>query len=172
MAMADSKTEQINPRIATAIREQLLQFCKDQGTSQGAVVEEALRRFLGGEGQEDRDRLLMTRLLEFDVRLEKQTAGITQMAETITAQQETLEKMIPLLGAIITTLEEQTKEKEVPVVDWDELYKDDPLMQAGPPEGELVAGLPELPTMPVRPVPASLPPVGWLRRLFGSRRTP
>jgi hypothetical protein len=170
--MADSKSEQINPRIAIAIREQLVQFCKDQGTSQGAVVEEALRRFLGGEVHEDRDRLLMQRLLEFDLRLEKHTEGITQMAETLNAQQETLGKMVGLLGAIIATLEEQTKEKEVAVADWDELYKDDPLMQAGPPEGELVARLTELPTRPVHPLPSPPQRVGWWGRLFSPRRTP
>jgi hypothetical protein len=170
--MADSKSVPINPRIDIALREQLVQFCKDQGTAQGAVVEEALRRFLGGDVHEDRDRLLMHRLLEVDLRLEKQTEGITQMAESITAQQETLEKMIPLLGAIISTLEEQAKEKEVAVADWDALYKDDPLMQPGPPEGELLAELTPLPTMPVRPVPAPPQPEGWLKRLFGTRRTP
>jgi hypothetical protein len=150
----------------------LLQFCKDQGTTQGAVVEEALRRFMGGEVSEDRDRLLIHRLLEVDLRLEKQTETLTQMAASITDQQATLEKIVPLLGAIISTLEEQTKEKEVVVADWDELYKDDPLMQPGPPEGELLADLSPLPTMPVRPVPAIPQPEGWFRRLFGARRTP
>jgi hypothetical protein len=169
--MAESKSAPINPRIDIAIREQLVQFCKEQGASQGAVVEEALRRFLGGDVHEDRDRLLMQRLLEFDVRLEKQTEALTQMAASITTQQETLEKMIPLLGAIISTLEEQAKEKEVAVADWDELYKDDPLMQPGPPEGELLADLPPLSTMPQRPVPAPPKPKGWLKGLFGARRT-
>jgi hypothetical protein len=170
--MAESKSVPINPRIDGALREQLVQFCKEQGTAQGPVVEEALRRFLGGDVAENRDRLLMERLLEFDIRLTKQTEGIMQMAESITTQQATLEKMIPLLGAIISTLEEQTKEKEVAVVDWDELYKDDPLMQPGPPEGELLADLPPLPTMPQRPVPAPPKPKGWLKGLFDGRRTP
>jgi hypothetical protein len=174
--MAERKSEQksvpINPRIDVALREQLVLFCQEQGTAQGAVVEEALRRFLSGDVSEDRDRLLMQRLLEFDVRLEKQTEGMTQMAESITAQQASLEKMIPLLGAIISTLEEQAKEQEVPVVDWEQLYKDDPLMQPGPPEGELLANLGPLDTMPRRPVPPPAPLRGWLQRFFGARRTP
>jgi hypothetical protein len=167
--MAEGQIKQIYPRIGDDVRQQLMDFCKEQGASQGAVVEEALRRFLGGEVREHLDRLLMQRLLEFDVRLQQHTEGITQMADTLNAQQETLGKIIPLLGAIIATLEEQTKEKEVPVADWDDLYKDDPDMQPGPPEGELVAEA-DLTTLPAPQDP--IQPVGWYERLFGPRRTP
>jgi uncharacterized coiled-coil protein SlyX len=170
--MAERSNATINPRIDTALRDQLVQFCKDQATTQSAVVEEALRRFLNGEVSEDRDRLLMQRLLEFDIRLTKQTEGIDQMAAAITEQQDTLAKTVPMLGAIISILEEQTKEKEVAVVDWDELYRDDPMMQPGPPEGELLADLAPLPTMPVRPIPTLPAKAGWVRRIFGARRTP
>jgi uncharacterized coiled-coil protein SlyX len=170
--VAEEKVQQIYPRIGQEVRQQLMDFCQEQGTTQGAVVEEALRRFLSGNVSEDRDRLLMERLLEFDIRLTKQTEGIMEMVASITEQQGTLEKIIPLLGAIISTLEEQTKEKAVAVVDWDELYKDDPLMQPGPPEGELLADLPRLDTMPQRPAPSPPTQAHWLLRLCGVRRIP
>ena len=107
------------------------------------------------------------------IRLTKQTEGIMQMAESILRSKETLEtKLIPLLGSILSTLEGRPKRKRWPWLDWDELYKDDPLMQPGPPEGELLANLEPLPTMPQRPEPAPPKPTGWLRASLVPGRTP
>ena len=58
------------------------------------------------------------------------------------------------------------------MVDWDELYKDDPLMQPGPPEGELLANLEPLPTMPQRPEPRTPEAHGVALAPFGAGRTP
>ena len=64
-----------------------MQFVKSR-TAQGPSWKKPSGGFWVGMCSEDRDRLLMERLLEFDIRLTKQTEGIMQMAESIRAARD------------------------------------------------------------------------------------
>jgi len=84
------------------------------------------------------------------------------MGQKLTEMQQALGGIIPLLETIIAHLETSTTKPEVPIASYEAMYADHPI-EAGPPEGELVAeGLPQTPAQPV----------GWWGRLFTTRETP
>ena len=71
--------------------------------------------------------------------------------------EEALEQMLPLLTKIVARLEAQAKLPAVPVATYDQMYAP---IEAGPPDGELVAG----------DDPPAVQPGGW-RRLFPGRQS-
>jgi len=84
------------------------------------------------------------------------------MGQKLTELQQALGGIIPLLETIIKHLEASTTKPEVPIASYEAMYQDHPI-EAGPPEGELVAEA--LPPSPARPV-------GWWGRLFTTRDEP
>jgi hypothetical protein len=84
------------------------------------------------------------------------------MGQKLTEMQQTLGGIIPLLETIITHLEAAATQPEVPMASYEAMYQDHPI-EAGPPEGELVAGA---------TAPASARPVGWWGRLFPTKEAP
>lgn len=82
--------------------------------------------------------------------------------QKLTEIQRVLGSLVPLLATIIGHLEAQAATPEVPIASYEAMYEDHPI-EAGPPEGELVAEA--MPQTPVRPV-------GWWGRLFTQRETP
>jgi len=100
-------------------------------------------------GASDMDALLFQKLTTLEV----------LMGQKLTEMQQALGGIVPLLETIIAHLEVSAKKPEVPIASYEAMYQDHPI-EAGPPEGELVAEA--MPPSPARPV-------GWWGRLFTTR---
>jgi hypothetical protein len=80
------------------------------------------------------------------------------MLEKLAHIEEALASLGPLLGKIVAHLEGQAVKPAVALAPYEALYGP---IEAGPPEGELVAALQPL-----------AQPAGWWSRLFPARSTP
>ena len=164
--MAERKS--ISPRIRADLWQQLQTAVKDQGCTQGDVIEAALEAYWQGDKDGGSLQLVMERLADLDQGLRELTTGVLTLGQGLSSNLMTLEEgvagLTPLLEKIVDILAEQTKEALPPVADDDQLYKDDPLMQPGPEEGELVAE-----TTPPLPPADPARPVGWWGRRFPKR---
>jgi len=100
-------------------------------------------------GATEMDALLFQKLTTLEVVIGQQLAEM----------QKTTRGLVPLLEAIIAHLESQAKKPEVPIATYDAMYADHPI-EAGPPEGALVADM-------TPPAPARQG--GWWGRLFTTR---
>jgi len=142
--MADK--EQVNAKVNGVTKGLLLTYCEQKRTTQGEVVEAALRAFLQPKEGED---LAMV---------------ILQLLHGMAAKQETLEQgvtaMVPLLATIVERLEEQKTEAAVPIARYDQMY---PELRPAP-----AAVVVEEPPV-VQEAPAVVR--GWLRQLWPARPT-
>jgi hypothetical protein len=103
-------------------------------------------------GATDMDALLFQKLAELE----------TRTGQQLTEIQTAIGQVVPLLATIIGHLEASATKPEVPIASYEAMYADHPI-EAGPPEGELVAEA-------MLPTPAQS--VGWWGRLFTKRVQP
>ena len=131
--MADK--EQVNAKVDGVTKGLLLTYCEQKRTTQGEVVEAALRAFLQPKEGED---LAMV---------------ILQLLHGMAAKQETLEQgvtaMVPLLATIVERLEGQKTEAAVPIASYDQMYAE-LRPELAPAVVEVPSAMPEPPARALR----------------------
>src|SRR5262245_35929533 len=99
--MAEAR-EQIYPKVAITTKALLLRYCQEKHTTQGDVVDAALRAFLQPKAEDDLGMFQMDLLRSMEDSLRTLAAKLAQL-EVIEAKQDALEQRVAALMPLLTT---------------------------------------------------------------------